>query len=325
MKPRLSIPWLLLALTPVVLVGCLWFGPAGIGFPDWSTSEGRLLLQLRLPRVLAGFLVGAALSSAGTVFQAVLRNPLAEPYVLGISSGGGLGAALAILTGLAAASPFSLPLAAFAAALATLALVYRLAGGGGRGAPSLYGLILSGVIVSAIASSLLMFCISIAPLEGMHSILWWMLGNLQADSPVLLGAVAVLVAGAFAGLWLLAGSLNALALGTDMAHHLGVRTRLVLALGLGLATAMTAAAVSLAGLIGFIGLVVPHVVRTLTGADHRRLLPAAALGGGLFLPVCDAVARCALPHGQEIPVGVLTAFLGGPFFLFLLRRRRDPG
>ncbi len=323
MKSRVPI-LLLLLITPILLGLCLLFGTFGVGFPQWGTPTGDAIFHLRLQRVLTGFLVGASLSCAGAVFQALLRNPLAEPYVLGVSSGGALGAAIAMLSGLSALSAFTVPACAFVSAALTLLLVYLLASQDGQ--PSVYSLILSGVIVSAVASSLLMFLISRAPNDaGLHSVIWWMLGSLQAESAVLLSVCAVPMAVGFAGLWLLAPELNALTLGREMAHSLGVRTVLAMVLGLVLATVMTAAAVGLAGLIGFVGLVVPHAARAVFGPDHRRLLPATALAGGVFLAVCDALARTALGSVGEIPVGVVTAFVGGPFFLFILRQRRKGG
>lgn len=309
-------------LAPVLLGACLLVGASGFGLPDTATEGGRAILQLRLERVVTGFLVGAALACAGVVFQAILRNPLAEPYVLGVSSGAGLGAAIAILSGFGAASVFALPAVAFAAAALTLAIVYALASEGG--APSVYGLILSGVIVSAIASSLLMFLVATAPVEGLHSVIWWMLGNLQPASRALLGGTAALVLCGCLGTWLLAPELNALTLGSETAHHLGVRTRATIVAGLALATLVTAGAVGLAGLIGFVGLIVPHVVRHLVGPDHRVLIPAAALYGGVFLALCDAVARVILAP-REMPVGVVTALCGGPFFLAILRSRKLRG
>ena len=315
-------PWLLAALTPLVLGGALLLGAAGAGLPYLHTALGRAVLLLRLNRVAGGFLVGAALACAGVVLQALLRNPLAEPYVLGVSSGAGLGAALAIFFGLTAFGELVLPACAFVLALATLALVYALASQHGR--TSLYGLLLSGVIVSAVASSLLMLLISLAPLEGLHSITWWMLGNLQMPAGGLLAWCGGLIAAAVLAAWLLARELNALTLGREMAHHLGVRPGLVVGLGLLCATLLTATAVALAGLIGFVGLIVPHAVRSVTGPDHRRLIPAAALAGGLFLVLCDALARTLLAP-IELPVGVITALLGGPFFIVLLRRRRKAG
>ena len=277
------------------------------------------IAMFRRYRLAAGFLVGAALALSGAVLQALLRNPLAEPYVLGVSSGGAFGAALVIVAGLATWHVLALPGGAFVAALATLLTVYALASR--SGAPSVYGLILSGVVVSAMLNSLLMLLISFASVEGLHTITWWMLGNLQVTSGTRLLACGACVVAAFATVWLLARELNALALGREMAHHLGVRTRLVIALALGAATLAAAAAVALAGLIGFVGLIVPHAVRQVVGADHRRLLPVAAVAGGVFLVACDLVARLVLAP-MELPVGVVTALTGGPFFLMLLRRRK---
>lgn len=310
--------YLVVGISPAILALCLLMGPAGIGLPDWTTQHDILLL--RVTRVLAGLIVGAALSTAGVVLQAILRNPLAEPYVLGVSSGAGLGAALAILTGFSALSPFTLPLSAFLLAGATLIAVYALSSTSGS-IPSLYGLILSGVIVSSLCSSLLMFLVSVAPVEGMHSILWWMLGNLDIASNALLAVTGSVVLTGCIGIWLLAPEFNALTLGHDMAHYLGIRVRLAIGAGLLLATLITAAAVGISGLIGFVGLVVPHIMRNLVGPDHRRLIPASALGGGAFLAACDALARTLLT--AEIPVGVVTALVGGPFFLFLLRKRQN--
>ncbi len=310
---------LVLGLAPLILALCVLMGPSGIGLPDLDLQ--RDILGLRLSRVLAGFIIGAALSCSGVVFQAVLRNPLAEPYVLGVSSGAGLGAALAILTGFAGAFTTALPLCAFLMAVCTLAIVYSLSSHSST--PSLYGLILSGVIVSSVCSSLLMFIVSATSLEGMHNILWWMLGNLDMPSDQVLGLSAVLVTAGCAGLWLMARELNALTLGHQMAHHLGIRVKAAILTALLLATLLAATAVGVAGLIGFVGLMVPHIMRRLVGSDHRHLIPAAAIGGGAFLAVCDALARTVMP--VEIPVGVITALLGGPFFLVLLKRRRTPG
>ena len=310
---------LIIGLTPLLLALCVLMGPSGIGLPDWTTQ--RDILLLRITRVLAGLIIGGALSCAGVVLQAILRNPLAEPYVLGVSSGAGLGAALAILTGFGAVSAFALPLCAFVMAVITLAVVYALASQ--DSIPSVHGLILSGVIVSSVCSSVLMFMVSVAPIEGMHSVLWWMLGNLEVTSDALLATTGILTTVGCLGIWLLAPELNALTLGRDMAHHLGIRVKVAVGVGLLLATLVTAASVGVGGLIGFVGLIVPHTMRSLVGSDHRRLIPAATLGGGAFLAICDAVARTVMT--VEIPVGVVTALIGGPFFLFLLRRRRHQG
>jgi len=319
-RTRLLVVFLVAA--PAVLAGCLLLGASGVGWPDMATRAGRAILNLRVNRVLCGFLVGAALSCAGLILQAVLRNPLAEPYVLGVSSGAGLGAAAAILSGLGAASLFALPLCAFGGGAVTIIIVYTLACSGGK--PSVYGLILSGVIVSSICSSLLMFLVATAPVEGLHSVMWWMLGSLQPASRVTLAGTGAIIAIVFSATWILSRDLNALALGDEVAHHIGVRTRVIVPVVLGVATLATGAAVSMAGLIGFVGLIVPHVTRGVFGADHRRLVPAAAVGGGVFLAVCDALAR-TLMSPVEIPVGVVTALFGGPFFLAILTRKRRQG
>lgn len=307
-----------------LLAICLMVGTYsahGFGLPALDSP----IFRLRLYRVLCGFIVGAGLSCAGAVLQAILRNPLAEPYVLGVSSGGALGAAIAIFLGLSS-SLFFLPASAFLFAGLTLMLVYTLAKAGGK--LSIYSLILSGTIVSAVCSSILMFLISTAPIEGMHSILWWMLGDLGMADKNLLLICGILISAGICSSWLISKELNALSLGSEMAHHVGIRTETAIRLGLVLATVTTAAAVSLCGIIGFVGLIVPHVVRGITGPDHRKLIPATAVAGGVFLAVCDAVARVALFNYQgpvELPVGVVTAVIGGPFFLVILFKRRKRG
>jgi len=314
---RQLIFWLL--PIPFLLAFCLLEGSSGFGWPDTATPTGRALLELRLSRVATGWVVGAALSCAGCAMQAVLRNPLAEPYVLGVSSGGCLGAALVIAFGLSVISPLALPFGAFVGAAAALLLVCTLAGRVGSYTPNT--LILTGVVVGSILSSLLMLLLSFAQSRAVHSITWWMLGNLQSASWPLLAMIAGLVALAIGALFAEARSLNALLLGAEAAHNLGVRTRIAVPLILGAATLAAAAAVSVSGIIGFVGLIVPHALRRFTGANHRMLLPCAAVFGGTFLVLCDTLARTLFaPH--EIPVGVVTSLIGGPFFLFLLTQTR---
>jgi len=304
---------LLILFVPIMLVICGLLGPHGFGIPS------EIIRTVRLYRILTGFVVGGALACSGTVLQALLRNPLAEPYVLGVSGGGALGGALTIFFGLSSTCVLALPAGAFLGALVTLLIVYALASH--QGSPSVYGLVLSGVVVSAMLSSLLLLLISFANMEGLHTIMWWMLGNLQPDSGLVLATCSGCIVVAFAVAWLLARELNALTLGREMAHHLGIRTSLVVVLALGAATLAAASAVALSGLIGFVGLIVPHAVRSLVGADHRRLLPATFAVGGLFLVLCDTFARIVLAP-MELPVGVITALTGGPFFLMLLRHRK---
>jgi len=308
----------LLFAMPAALVLCLLAGPAGFGLPDISTSTGRALLELRLLRVVTGFVVGAALALSGCALQAVLRNALAEPYVLGVSSGGSLGAALVIVTGLTQSIPLALPFGAFVVGGLTLLLVCLASGRSGHYAPNT--LILVGVVAGSMLSSLLMLVLALASTRAVHSITWWMLGNLQATSWPLVLTVAALVAVSAAILCSQSHALNALLLGQSTARHLGVETRAVLPLVLGAVALATSAAVSLSGVIGFVGLIVPHALRRLTVANNRHLLPAAALCGGTFLVVCDALARLLFAP-REIPVGVVTALTGGPFFLYLLLRK----
>ena len=229
--------WSLVAAVPIVAVLCLLFGASGLGLPDLSTPMGRAILGLRLNRVLTALVVGAALSCAGCVFQALLRNPLAEPYVLGVSSGAALGAAGAILLGAGSGLMLvMLPGAAFLGGAVAMGIVLAVAGGASA---SIYSLILSGVIVSAVGSSLLMFLVATASSEGLHSVVWWMLGNLQPTSVGLLSACAVVVVAGVLGAWWIAPDLNTLTLGRETAHHVGVRTRSVTLAGLLLATLVT--------------------------------------------------------------------------------------
>jgi len=316
---RLRLVLFLLAV-PLLLIVSLMLGPSGIGFPDLDSPVGSAIASLRFSRMLMGMMTGAALAASGVVFQALLRNPLAEPYVLGVSGGAGLGATVSILAGASLALPMSLPVVAFMSAVLTLLLVYGIASQGSAGQPSVYSLILSGVIVSAICSSIIMFLVSTASVDGMHNVIWWMLGSLQPASTAQQQFSALLIVGGIAGCWVLSSRLNALVLGREMAHYQGINAGVVIIVGLLFSTLLAATAVSLSGMIGFVGLIVPHVMRASFGPDHRRLLPLAALGGGVFLVICDAVARTILAP-VEIPVGVVTALVGGPFFLLILHRR----
>ncbi len=319
-SPNRNKALLFLIAVPLLLGVSLLLGPSGFGVPD-SSASGKAILSLRLGRFFMGLMVGAALSASGTVFQAILRNPLAEPYVLGVSGGAGLGAALSILVGGGLLGAAGLPLTAFFFAIVTLMAVYGIASQGGA-SPSVYSLILSGVIVSSICSSFIMFLVSTADIEGMHTVVWWMLGNLQPGSTSGQVVSMILIVTAIGLLWLLAPALNVLTLGREMAHYQGLNAGAVTMSSLLLATLLAATAVSMGGMIGFVGLIVPHVMRALFGPDHRWLLPASAIGGGTFLVLCDAIARSLMPP-IEIPVGVVTALCGGPFFLIILRRKMN--
>jgi iron complex transport system permease protein len=308
---------LLLALVAACLVSLL-AGAVPLPANDvWHSG----IFRLRLARTALGVVAGAGLSVAGVIFQAILRNPLAEPYVLGVSSGAGLGAALAIVLGLsAAAGAWTLPATAFAGALVTILLVYALARTPTGTAP-VQTLLLSGVVVSAVLGSILMFVVSMSPSEKLHGIVWWLLGNLQVFDWGLLRIVSAVVAAGLAVSILFARDLNLMALGEEPAAHLGLDVEWTKKLFFLLASLMTGATVAACGLIGFVGLIVPHTVRLLVGPDHRRLVTASALAGATFLVLADSVARTLIAP-REVPIGVITAMLGGPFFLGLLRRRK---
>jgi iron complex transport system permease protein len=288
--------------------------------PAASGAAGDIVLRIRLPRVLLALLVGASLATSGVVFQALLHNPLADPYVLGISGGAAL-AGIAMLS-LGAAFGFgaaAVPPAAFAgSALATLAL-YAVAGAGGRVSPT--SLLLTGVVFNSFASAAIVFLASIAGLAEGARIFLWLIGNLGAAAFGSAWLVALFLGVGFTVALALARSLNLLALGDETAEHLGVATELHKRWLLAATALMVGAAVSVAGLVGFVGLIIPHLLRIAIGADHRLLVPSAALAGGAFLVVCDTVARTVL-GGRELPVGAITAIVGGPLFLWLLRRHQ---
>jgi iron complex transport system permease protein len=239
---------------------------------------------------------------------------------LGVSSGAGLGAALAIIFGFGAAGAWTLPGMAFIGALMTIVLVYKLAETG-AGAIPVHTLLLSGTIVNAVLASMLMFLVSAAPSEDLHSVIWWLLGSLQVFDWRLLRVVGGVVAIGVVVCTLLARDLNVMTLGEEAAAHLGLHVERTKKWFFIVASLMTGATVAACGLIGFVGLIVPHTVRLIIGPEHRRLVPASALAGAIFLVLADSFARTVIAP-LEIPIGVVTAFLGGPFFLFLLKRKK---
>lgn len=289
--------------------------------PFADNVDAQIFFVARMPRVLAGAIVGAALASAGVVLQALLRNPLASPFTLGVSAGSALGAILAISFGAAVTlGPLSpVPLASLAGALIAAAIVYVLATRPGR-AMSTSVLLLAGVTLNSFFSALILFVQHLADFAETYRTVRWLMGDLDVGGfgPVL-GALPLIVV-AFVIFALLPSSLNLLSVGSDIAATRGVDVARTQRLAFFSAALATSAAVSLAGPIGFVGIVVPHLVRLMAGVDHRIVLPASALFGAAFLVACDLVARTALAP-VEVPVGVVTAMVGGPFFLWLLVRK----
>jgi ABC-type Fe3+-siderophore transport system permease subunit len=281
-----------------------------------AEREAQILFLSRLPRALAGAVAGAGLAAAGVSFQALLRNPLAEPYTLGVSSGAALGAVVAIRLGLDAALGVSaVPLLAFAGALAAVAVVWRLARVGGSRPPAT--LLLAGITLAFVCSAATMLVQYTASFSESYRIVRWMMGGLDWIPTADLVRSGVVVALGLAALLYLARDMNALAAGTEAAASVGVRVERAVGLGYVAASLVVGAVIAFAGPIGFVGIIVPHALRALVGPDHRALLPASILGGAGFVVLADAVARTIISP-EQLPVGVVTALIGGPFFLFLL-------
>jgi len=316
---RIFLPSLaLLALACIALalmVGSVPLAPATVWEALTGRGEGaaqRIVLDLRLPRALAAFVVGGLLGLAGALMQVLLRNPLADPYVLGVSGGAAVGALLSMLLGLASGW---IPVNAFAGALGSMLLVFLVAHGRGGWTPT--RLLLTGVVVAAGWGAVISFLLAVSPDRELRGMLFWLMGDLAHTSGPGWTVLALL-----AGLVLalaVARPLNLLARGDLQAQALGVAVG-PLRLGIYFAASLlTAAAVTVAGSVGFVGLVVPHMIRLMAGADHRILLPAAVLLGGSLLTAADAVARIIIAP-QQLPVGVITALIGVPVFLVLLHR-----
>jgi iron complex transport system permease protein len=320
---------LVAALLLAVAVGAVWVSPLTtlrlvawklgvIERPgDIARSAEVIVFQLRLPRVLLAGVVGAALAASGTVFQGLFRNALADPAIIGVSSGAALGAVLVIVTvGAGSLGALAVPLAAFVGATATAFVVYRLA----RVGPAVHvaTLLLAGIAIAAVISSLMSLVMSYSG-EEIRDIYAWLLGGLVAEGWRSIAIVLPVVVIGVAGATLVAHELNLVALGEERAAQLGVEVDRLKRRAIAIGALLAAAAVSVAGVIGFVGLMTPHLLRLVIGADHRRLLPASLLGGATLLILADLLARTVVAP-SELPVGVVTALLGGPFFLFLLRR-----
>jgi iron complex transport system permease protein len=321
-----AVALLLAAILALAMVLGLAVGPSGTDLSEvFRLLSGRaggslsadIVWRIRLPRVLMAVLVGATLSLGGLVFQALLRNPLAEPYILGISGGAAIGAITGILLGLQRFPGVSL--LAFAGSMATLALI--LAIGSGRAALRKESLLLSGVMVNAFCSAVIMFLVSVTQDSRLHSILFWLMGDLSLAGLGQAGVLALTVLPCFALIFYLSHGMNLMLLGRETARSLGLKTGVVTLLLLAVTSFMVSATVSQSGLLGFVGLVMPHLMRLALGPDHRLLVPACILGGGGYMVLCDLLAR-TLPRQGEMPAGVVTALIGAPLFVYLLKRSR---
>jgi iron complex transport system permease protein len=302
----------------LVLLLALFAGPRVINPFSLTDTEREILLSIRMPRVTVALLMGMALGASGAVLQGVLRNPLADPYILGISSGASLAAALGLLSGFYFFGGVSVPLTAFIGAVLVSGLVGIF--GWKRGGLWPERLLLAGIGLNFLFSAVLMLLMSISSDEGLRRAVLWMFGDLSmADWSLIPSASIFIVVGLIVALSRFK-ALNALILGDDFAYSLGFdvqRERLIL---FGSMALMTSASVSLGGTIGFIGLLMPHIVRFLLGADSRLLVPASAVAGGAFLCFADLVGRSIMPP-MELPSGTVTAVFGAPYFLYLLRKK----
>lgn len=286
-----------------------------------SSATGLILFGIRLPRALLSYVVGAALSISGVCMQGVFKNPMADPHILGVSSGAALGAALVIVSGAqnTALGVGALPIGAFAGG--ALAVLFVLSLSRVRGRTSTVTLLLSGVAVSTFLSAMLSGILTLNH-DKMESVYLWTMGSFTAATWTKIAILTPIVAIGFLILRTYARDLNAMMMGEEEARSLGVNVARTQIIVLGASTLITATAVAFSGVIGFVGLMVPHAVRMLTGPDHRLTLPVSLLAGGLYLMLMDTIARTAfLP--TELPVGVLTALIGGPFFLFLLKKSKN--
>ena len=276
-----------------------------------------IIWQIRFPRVLLATLVGAALSLGGLVFQALLRNPLAEPYILGISGGSAIGAIIGILIGLSRFPGVSIM--AFAGSIAILLLILFMSSG--QTILKKDVLLLSGVMVNAFCAAVIMFLVSMTQDSRLHNIIFWLMGDLSMVDIGHVGILAAILCPCFILIFWFSNSMNLLLMGKEMAQTMGVNIKTVTVILLVATSFMVSATVSYCGLVGFVGLVVPHLLRLFFGPDHRVLVPACVLGGGAYLVFCDVLAR-VLPQQGEMPAGVITAMIGAPLFIFLLKKTR---
>lgn len=286
-----------------------------------GSFELRIIREVRVPRIVLGFAIGAALSLAGTVLQGIYRNPLVEPYTLGISGGASLGVALAIVFNLKEMfSGLMLPLSGFIGAFISLLIVYNISIS--KGKIKVQTMLLIGVMFSYIASSIMMLLLSVVTAEKMQTIVFWTMGSLDEPENFLIKVAVFVAISALVLAYLFVRPMNAMRLGHEKARHLGINTETSIRILFIIASVLTGMAVSIAGVIGFVGLIIPHVLRMLVGSDNRILLLSTFIGGGGFLVICDTIARTViLPN--ELPTGVITGIIGGLLFVFVITRKNN--
>jgi iron complex transport system permease protein len=324
-SPRIILVFIVLfALLVIVSVWSMLSGDIDINWRDLpqvmnepDSMNYAVLMQLRVPRMFLAFAVGASLSLSGVILQGIYRNPLVEPYTLGISGGASLAVAFVIVTGMTVFGALTLPIAGFIGALMSFVFVFFI--GLGRRNTNVNRMLLTGVMISFVCSSLLMFLLSVSTAEDMHNIIFWTMGSLDEANEMLIQlmfwtSLCVLLVAHF-----FIHPLNALRLGEDEASHLGISVFSTIRILFVLTSILTGLCVSIAGIIGFVGLVIPHLMRKLVGSDYRVLLAAGFIGGGVFLMICDVLARTLIAP-NELPVGVLTGITGGIVFIVLLTR-----
>ncbi len=326
-KRLLAVSFLLLLLIFVAMFLGLSLGSTKTGLNEVLKSLLRreeadpvlntIIWNIRFPRVLLAALVGATLSLGGLVFQALLRNPLAEPYILGISGGSAIGAIIGILMGLSRFPGVSF--ISFMGSIATLLLILVMSSG--QSILKKDSLLLSGVMINAFCSAIIMFLISMTQDYRLHNIIFWLMGDLSMAAIRQTVILTAMLFPCYILIFWLSHSMNLLLMGKEMAQTMGVNIKAVTVTLLLTTSFMVSATVSHCGLIGFVGLVMPHLLRLLLGPDHRVLVPAGVMGGGAYMVLCDLLAR-TLPEQGEMPAGVITAIIGAPLFIFLLKRSR---
>ena len=299
----------------VVFLGIIK-GSVHLSLSELLRPENRSILHLRFLRIFLAIIAGSGLAVAGIALQAILRNPLAEPYLLGTSSGASLGAILAIVVGF---SINYLPLAAFLGAILTTVLVYWVAKQGNK--VPVQSLILAGVVVSVAFSGMIVFLVSFYGDKALHGLLWWLWGSLQVYDFKLLCVVSVTVILGILAIFALSQDLNAISIGEEEAIHLGINTDTIKKLLFLITSLITASLVSICGIIGFVGLIIPHIMRFVVGPNHRILIPSTCLSAAIFMVLCDLLSR-TLFVPFEIPIGVITAAVGSPIFIALLKTKQ---